>query len=116
MRMKFLLAVMASFMGGVTTAQGVFYGAKGPETGPNYIRRKSVDVGPLNTGGWVLMTHEERKAHRAVMQSLDSFDECQVYLEEHEEKMFERALEMNETYVEPQVDVCVFMQRRGIFK
>lgn len=114
--MRFLIVVMASAVCGVAAAQSVFYGAKGAETGPNYIRRKAVDVGPVNTGGWDLMTYEERKAHRAVMQNLDTFDECQAYLEEHEEKMFERALEMNQTYVAPQVDVCVFMQRRGIFK
>lgn len=116
MKTPFLITLLGSVVCASAAAQGVFYEAQERQTEPRQLLRNPIDVGPLNTGGWALMTREERRAHRITLQSLKSFEECQAYLQELEDKMLERASERDENYVEPQVHVCVFMQKRGLFR
>ena len=45
------------------------------------------------TPGWTMMTPEERQAHRARMQSATSHGECMRLMDEHRQRMLERATE-----------------------
>ena len=45
------------------------------------------------TPGWALMSWAERNEHRKAMRAMKTYDECKAYLDQHHEKMMERAKE-----------------------
>jgi hypothetical protein len=64
-------------------------------------------AGRTFTPGWSLMTAEERQAHREHMEKITSYDECKSYLQQHHEKMAERAKEKGgKTLASPWRDAC----------
>ncbi|MEY3125697.1 MAG: hypothetical protein RLZZ573_2217 [Pseudomonadota bacterium] len=91
---------------------------KGPEAGPSPAAQGATP-GPLGgkktaswwgadvTPGWSLMTWTERNEHRKTMRSMKTYEECKAYLDEHHQKMTERAKEKGkEPMPEPKRDAC----------
>lgn len=88
-----LLALAA----GCGTQAGTGGPMMGSGTGMGMGRGMGPSPGPRaddsTTPGWALMSPEERQAHRLQMQSAASLAECQRLMEEHRQRMVERAKE-----------------------
>lgn len=75
-------------------------------------------AGKGNTGGWQLMTAEERTEHQNKMRSFKTYDECKVYQDQHHKQMEERAKEKGVTLPmgKPGAYGCDNMKARGFIK
>ncbi|NEX62363.1 hypothetical protein [Noviherbaspirillum galbum] len=69
-----------------------------------------------NTPGWSMMTPEERARHHDKMMSLQNYDECKAYMEEHRASMEARAKEKGRPMRGPRQDACERMKSRGMLK
>lgn len=88
-------------------------GGMGPGMGP---RGRMMSFDKSNTPGWLLMTLEERAAHRERMRSIQTVAECKAYHDEHRTQMDARAKEMGQTARPFRGDPCAMMQKRGIIR
>lgn len=68
---------MGSGTGGMGTGHGMGMGADAQDSTP----------------GWSMMNPEERAAHQARMRSATSREECERYMQEHHQRMTDRAKE-----------------------
>ncbi len=66
--------------------------------------------------GAELMTPEERKAHVAHVQAMQTFPECQAYMEAHESELQRRAKAANTTLPSRGGDPCSVMRFFGRIK
>lgn len=66
------------------TSPGARCGPAGPYRMPRY-------GGPRDTPGWPMMAPKERQAHRERMASFKTYAECRAYIDQHHQKMAERA-------------------------
>jgi hypothetical protein len=68
--------------------------------------------GRRDTPGWSMMTPQERSEHQAKMRSMTNPDECKAYMEQHHQKMAERAKEKGLSVpARPRRDACAGLQR-----
>jgi hypothetical protein len=68
--------------------------------------------GPEVTPGWSMMTEQERAEHRQRMQSTNSYDECEGYMQQHRQEMDERARERGGRVMPPpRQDGCTGLRR-----
>lgn len=75
---------------------------------------RAMQFGQDNTRGWMLMTPEERAAHREKMLSVKTYDECKALQAEHRGVMEARAKEKGVTLPTPRQNGCDRMKARGI--
>jgi hypothetical protein len=73
-------------------------------------------AGGENIRGAQLMTPEERKAHAARIQGMQSFVECRTYMQGHYLELDKRAKEKNVVLPPVQGDPCEVMRTMGRFK
>ncbi|HEX8988085.1 MAG TPA: hypothetical protein VF816_08990 [Rhodocyclaceae bacterium] len=102
-----LLAILAAAP--LALAQG------GPGRGPGGGGGRYA-IGQGNTVGWMLMTPEERAAHRQKMWSFSNYDDCKAYQAEHHQAMEARAKEQGKTLPAPRANACDRMKARGMLK
>jgi len=69
-----------------------------------------------NVPGWALMTSAERAEHHQKLLGFKRLDDCNGYMEEHREKMEERAKERNRILRVPPLDVCERMKAQGLLE
>jgi hypothetical protein len=69
-----------------------------------------------NVPGWALMTSAERAEHHQKLLGFRRLNDCKAYMEEHGEKMEERAKERNRILRVPPLDVCNQMKARGLLE
>lgn len=69
-----------------------------------------------NTPGWTMMNEKERAEHREKMMSLNSYDECTAYMNEHHKLMQERAKEKGRPLPSVKTNACDRMKARGMLK
>jgi hypothetical protein len=70
------------------------------------------DANAASTPGWSMMSPEERQAHRYRIQSASSREDCARYMEQHHQRMIERAKQRGESLPAPvRPDVCAGMNR-----
>lgn len=95
-------------------------GSPGPKTqlsgpassGPDMGMGRGGHWGRSYTPGWAMMTQQERDEHRERMRSMQSYDECKAYRQQHHEKMVERAKERGaKPPLEPRRDACGGLKR-----
>lgn len=112
-----LIAVLAAALAAPVLAQpgpgmgGGMGGGMGPGKGGG---RFAIDND--NTVGWVLMTQEERNAHRQKMWSFKNYDECKAYQLEHHQAMEAKAKAQGKTIVPPRFNACDSMKARGVIQ
>jgi hypothetical protein len=64
------------------------------------------------TPGWSMMTPEEREAHQARMKSATSREQCEHYMQEHQQRMADRARQRGlPAPTAPHADHCPAMKR-----
>jgi hypothetical protein len=73
-------------------------------------------AGGDNIRGAQLMTPEERKAHVARLQGMQSFDECRTYMQAHYLELDKRAQEKHVALPPVQGDPCEVMRTMGRFR
>jgi hypothetical protein len=65
------------------------------------------------TPGWSMMSAEEREEHRERMGKITSYDDCKVYLQQHHDKMVERAKEQGGKRLgKPWRDACGSLKKK----
>ncbi len=70
-----------------------------------------------NTGGWNLMTPDERIAHRQKMMSASNYEECKSIQTAHHLQMAERAKEKGVALPgAPRYNMCDRMKARGVIQ
>lgn len=78
----------------------------GPGMGPGGGRGPA-RAGSDYTPGWALMTPEERNGHQDRMRSMNSYEECKAYRDQHHEQMAARAKERGgKALSQPRRDAC----------
>jgi hypothetical protein len=63
-----------------------------------------------NTGGWQLMTQEERIEHQSKVRHFDSLEACRHYQLEHHQLMEERAQQRGMALPAGRRDICEHLQ------
>lgn len=122
--------VLASLMGvsmGVAMAQPG--GGKGPGSGAGPLgagpagSAPGMGMGPGGgrgaarwgsdyTPGWTLMSQQERNEHRDRMRSMNTYEECKTYQQQHHEQMAGRAKERGgKALAQPRRDACVGLKK-----
>lgn len=98
-------AAMASSAAVLAVLAGCAQHGMGPRMGGGHMMGSGtggpMGMGPgmgmmadeTNTPGWSMMTPEERDAHRARMRSATSREECERFMQEHHQRMTDRAKE-----------------------
>ena len=82
-------------------------GSAGPGAG-----RPRGHWGRSYTPGWAMMNPQERDEHRERMRSMQSYDECKAYQQQHHDKMAERAKERGSKVLpSPRHDACAGLKR-----
>lgn len=66
--------------------------------------------GADNTPGWALMSWKERNEHRTKMRSTKNYQDCKTYLDQHHERMAERAKARGTPLHEPKNDPCAALK------
>ena len=69
-----------------------------------------------NTYGWQLMTPAERTEHQTKLRGFTDYNACKEYIDEHHNKMEERAKEKGVTAPVMRQNPCDMMKSRGILK
>ena len=83
-------------LGAAVMVAGCAYGptmGRGPGAGPGPGPGMGPGMSDESMPGWAMMSEQEREAHRARMRSHMDPQECQRYMEEHRERMVQRARE-----------------------
>lgn len=100
----------------VAAGCGTQAGTGGPMMGSGMGMGRGMGPGPgpmaddSTTPGWALMSPEERQAHRLQMQAATSRAECQRLMDEHRQRMVERAKERGlPPPAGPRRDMCAGM-------
>ena len=122
---RVLLASLIGFSTGIACAQGG--GGTGPGPGPMGAgpgaNAPGMGMGPGGgrgaarwgsdfTPGWALMTQQERNEHRDRMRSMNTYEECKAYVEQHHEQMAARAKERGgKAPAQPRRDACSGLKR-----
>ncbi|MCP5279767.1 MAG: hypothetical protein H6935_15645 [Thiobacillus sp.] len=73
-------------------------------------------AGGDNLRGAQFLTPDERKAHVARLQGMQSFDECRTYMQAHYLELDKRAKEKNMALPPVQGDPCEVMRTMGRFR
>lgn len=64
------------------------------------------------TPGWAMMTRQERDEHRDRMGSMQTYEECKAYQDQHHEQMAARAKERGgKALTTPRRDACVGLKK-----
>jgi hypothetical protein len=100
--------------GGPGCGAGTGPGACGAAAGSG-LRQGMGGHGPGAGHGAILLTEEERTAHRAKMQSLASYDECKSYMADFSKQIQARAKEKGQTVGGPNEAMCDRMKAHGRF-
>ena len=66
--------------------------------------------GADSTAGWSLMSWKERNEHRKKMRAMKGYEECKSYLDQHHERMSERARVRGVPMHEPKHDSCAALK------
>lgn len=111
MKRMLMVSAAAAFAASAAFAQGPGYGpgaGKGPGKGPAWSFNGD------NTGGWSMMSRDERGEHRNKMLSIKTYEECVAYLEEHHKLMESRANERGRPMPGmPAQNMCERMKQAG---
>ena len=62
------------------------------------------------TPGWALMSWKERNEHRKKMRTIKPYPDCKSYLDQHHERMTERAKARGMPLHEPKHDPCAALK------
>ncbi len=90
---------------GAGPGQGAGPGAQASAPGGAGMRAGRYGEGV--TPGWMMMTPEERDAHRAAMQGMATYGDCRAYVDKHRADMMERARQRGATVpAQPRQDPC----------
>jgi hypothetical protein len=94
------------------TASGAWAQGGPPASGPQRGMGPRAMSGADFTPGWAMMSRQERDEHRAKMRSMQNYDECKAYVEQHREQMAARAKERGMAAMPgPRRDACVGLKR-----
>lgn len=69
-----------------------------------------------NTYGWNIMTPDEQKEHYAKMRRLTSYNDCIIYIEQHDALMKQRAAEKGVDLPALKQNPCDTMKGRRMLK
>lgn len=86
------------------------------QPGPGMRGGRGMAFNQDNTPGWMMMTPEERTAHREKMLSLKTYEECKAFQAEHRALMETRAKEKGTTLPGLRQNGCDRMKARGMIK
>jgi hypothetical protein len=120
---QMLVAWLMAMLGGAAMAQagagankdaGPAAQVPGPASNaPGIAPGRHAGRGPARAGmdytpGWSLMTRKEREEHRQRMRSMQTYEECKTYMDQHHEQMVARAKEKGgKALRQPRRDACV---------
>lgn len=71
-------------------------------------------AGASNTGGWRLMSLQERLQYQARIRRSDTYEECLRYEQEHESAMRERAWRRGQAWPPREQDACAGRQAKPV--
>jgi hypothetical protein len=102
-------ALLLAAVAGSVQAQGA---ASAPGMGPGAMGMRGMRMNADNTGGWQLMTRQERQAHHDKMMGMKTYEECHAYMEQHHAQMVDRAKERGRTVpANPRRDACAPLKK-----
>lgn len=68
--------------------------------------------GADHTPGWALMTPQERNEHRDRMRSMQTYEDCKAYQQQHHQQMAARASERGgKALAAPRRDACLGLKK-----